>query len=277
MRFIDGRTIAAGLLASLKERVAGLPSKPGLAAVLVGDDPASHLYVNLKEQACQDIGLYFSKRLFPAETPEGEVLDHLATINRDPRIHAILVQLPLPKQLDEDRVIAAIDPNKDVDGFQPANVRRFLSNEPNALTPVLTKAIGRLLEATGVSLEGKTAAVRSNSPVFAEPLIAFLRRQGITARFIPPRRWFRPSTNSADILIVALGTPGAITDREVKAGAIVIDIGTTQVGKNVVGDVDVHSVENKAAWLTPVPGGVGPVTVACLLENVLELAARPKR
>ncbi|MBI3115021.1 MAG: bifunctional 5,10-methylenetetrahydrofolate dehydrogenase/5,10-methenyltetrahydrofolate cyclohydrolase [Candidatus Kerfeldbacteria bacterium] len=279
MQYLDGRTIARSINAALKQRIGAERIDAGLAAVLVGDDPASRLYVGLKEKACGEVGIRFQKRLFRADVDQPTVLDHLARLNADARIHAILVQLPLPRQLDEDRVIDAIDPRKDVDGFQLVNVQRFVRGEADALTPVLVKAIWRLLEVAGEPLAGKRAAIVSNAPVFAEPIIAMLKRSGVAGEYVRPKAGSRrlKATTVSDILIVALGRPNAITNRDIKPGAIIIDVGTTQIGSRMVGDVDATSVQSKAAWLTPVPGGVGPVTVACLLENVVELAERQMR
>ncbi len=274
MQLIDGRALAAKIIASLKQRITALPSPPGLAAVVVGDDPASHLYISLKEKACADVGIRFSKKLLPATTTESELADVIQTLNADQGINGIIIQLPLPPHLDEDRAVRLLDPAKDADGFHPQNIAAFVRDEPNVPTPGLVKAIWGLIQATREPLERKTAAILSNSPVFAQPLITWLGRQGVTARHVAPKSDVTAQTAGADILIVALGQPKAIRAEQVKRGAIVIDVGTTRQDERVVGDVDAESIASKAAWLSPVPGGVGPVTVATLLERVVELAAQ---
>lgn len=275
MQLIDGRAIARGILVAIKSRVDRLPRAPGLAVVLVGTDPASHLYVGLKEKACQEVGIRFQKKLFFASTTQDEILQHIRALNADPQVTGILVQLPLPAHLDESRIVRAIDPTKDADGFHPENLRRFPAGDDQAM-PSLTRAIARLLESTGQSLRGKMAVILANSPVFAEPLIVHLGRRGVRATYLQPTADSRVpmAASAADILIVAVGRPKLIAAEHVKLGATVIDVGTTHQNEQLIGDVDFEGVKEKVAWLTPVPGGVGPVTVATLLERVVELAER---
>lgn len=282
MELIDGRRIAAAITADAKKLVATLPREPGLAVVLVGDDPASRLYVQLKEKACREVGIAFTKTLLPANTRQEEILAAIQAFNERSDVHGILVQLPLPGHLNEDEVIASIDPAKDADGFHPETRRRFLAGDA-AVMPPLVRAIDRLLAATGEPLAGKTAVVIAHSPVFAQPVIHQLTQRGVSASHVksiatPPTNYKLPTTNptKADILIVALGRPGVISADDVKAGAIVVDVGTTRREGKILGDVDADSVKTKAAWLSPVPGGVGPVTVAALLERIVTLAARIK-
>lgn len=289
MELIDGRRIAAAITADAKKLVATLPREPGLAVVLVGDDPASRLYVQLKEKACREVGIAFTKTLLPANTRQEEILAAIQAFNERSDVHGILVQLPLPGHLNEDEVIASIDPAKDADGFHPETRRRFLAGDA-AVMPPLVRAIDRLLAATGEPLAGKTAVVIAHSPVFAQPVIHQLTQRGVSASHVksiatPPTNYQLQTTNyklpttnpaKADILIVALGRPGVISADDVKAGAIVVDVGTTRREGKILGDVDADSVKTKAAWLSPVPGGVGPVTVAALLERIVTLAARIK-
>lgn len=273
MQLIDGRALARGIRRRVAERIQKEHLHPGLGVVLVGNDPASHLYVGLKERACNEAGIAFTKTILPDDTSFADVRNAIEGYNADPAIHAILVQLPLPRHLDPDDVIQCISPAKDVDGFHPDNVQTFI--EGNApLTPGLVRAIWALIQSTTQPLNGKTAAILSNSPVFAEPIIAHLGRNGIAASYVAPSPQAASETSPADILIVALGNPQSITAEYVKDNAIVIDVGISKVRDAWVGDVNQDSVKEKAGWLTPVPGGVGPMTVAMLLENVVELAKR---
>lgn len=274
MRLIDGRSLAHERLGALREHLKTVGLRPGLAAILVGDDPASHLYVRLKSEACQRVGLTFRLEALPATVTEAALIERIRAQNDDATVTGIIVQLPLPPGFDEDRVIAAIDPAKDADGFHPATVAAFLRGEPGAPTPSLIRAIWSLVAATGERLAGRTAVVLANSAVFAQGLVAFLERQGLRARTIDLHGPLRSATREADLLIVAVGSPKTITGADIKPGVIIIDVGTNQVSGRVVGDVDPDSVRSLAAWLSPVPGGVGPLTVVSLLESVIALAQR---
>lgn len=274
MRLIDGRSLAHERLGALRERLKTSGLRPGLAAILVGDDPASHLYVRLKAEACQRVGIAFRIEALPATVTEAVLLERVATLNQDTSITGIIVQLPLPQGFDENHIIAAIDPDKDADGFHPATVAAFLRGEPGTSTPSLIRAIWSLVAATGERLTGRTAVVLANSVVFAHGLVAWLERRGLRARAIDHRGPLRSATREADLLIVALGLPKTITGADIKPGVIIIDVGTNRVNNQVVGDVDPDSVRGAAAWLSPVPGGVGPLTVVSLLESVLDLTAR---
>lgn len=274
MRLIDGRSLAHERLGALREQLKTVRLRPGLAAILVGDDPASHLYVRLKAEACQRVGLTFRLEALPATVTEAALIERIQALNDDATITGIIVQLPLPPGFDEDRVIAAIDPAKDADGFHPATVAAFLRGDPAASTPSLIRAIWSLVAATGERLTGRQAVVLANSQVFAHGLVAWLERQGLRARAIDPQGPLRAATREADLLIVAVGSPKTITGADVKPDVIIIDVGTNQVNGRVVGDVDPDSVRSLAAWLSPVPGGVGPLTVVSLLESVIALAQR---
>lgn len=271
---IDGKNVARRITEEVAAELAKLGSTPGLAVILVGDDPASHLYVRLKEKACRDIGIAFEKLLFRADADEASVLRSLAALGGREDVDAILVQLPLPSHLDEDRIIAAIDPMKDVDGFHAENVRLLREGNPR-IVPGLAAGILELIRSTGESLAGKTAVVIANSPAFYAPLEAALAAGGMTPSFAPPDdAGLADKTRAADVLIVAIGRAGFITGAMLKPGAIVIDVGTNRVDGKTVGDVDSASASAIAAHLTPVPGGVGPVTVAMLLRNAVELCRR---
>ncbi|MEK7516551.1 MAG: bifunctional 5,10-methylenetetrahydrofolate dehydrogenase/5,10-methenyltetrahydrofolate cyclohydrolase [Patescibacteria group bacterium] len=278
MKLIDGKKLAEAIRREVKEQIETQGLRPGLAVILVGDDPASHLYVGLKERSCREVGIRFEKFIFPAGVPEETVIETIEAVNGRSDIHGILVQLPLPEGLDENRVVRAIDPRKDVDGFHPENLRLLRTGNPR-LVPGVARGIVALIEATGVPLAGKTAALLVNSATFAEPIVALLRARGADSTVILAKEVAEKTTEmkNADILIVAIGQPKFIRGEMIKKGAVIIDIGTTRVGDRTVGDVDAESVATRAGWLSPVPGGVGPMTVAMLLKNVLEATKLPKK
>ncbi len=258
---LDGRALADRIKSQLAQAIAGGTVRPGLGIVLVGDDPASQLYVRLKERAAGEVGMHFVKHLLPGSATTDEVIARVHSLNDDATIHGIVVQLPLPEGLPTDKIVSAIDPAKDVDGFHPENVRRLIAGEP-VLVPSLVQSIRHLLEASGVPLSGKTAAVLARGSVLSKPLLTVLARSGVNATSDPA---------SADILIAAVGQPQAVGADQIKPGAIVIDVGINHVGDRIVGDVDPAAAAH-ASFITPVPGGVGPVTVATLLENTYAAA-----
>ncbi len=264
---LKGKQLAASIREKAKKRIAKLDHPPGMAAILVGDDPASHLYVRLKEEASKEAGIYFEKKLFDKEAGKEEIIAAIEELNIRDDIHGILVQLPLPGQ-DEDAVIAAIDPTKDIDGFHPHNRELRSQGEPSLFPPVAL-AIMRLIQASNQPLKQKTAAVIANSEVFVEPLMALLAEQDIDAQFFSPEDGaLGAKARVADIIVVAVGRAEFITKDMVKDGAIIIDVGTNKLAGKVVGDVARNAREH-AAFVTPVPGGVGPLTVAYLLMNVV--------
>lgn len=253
----------------LKQKVKSLGGTPGLAVILIGDDPASHVYVGLKEEAAKKVGVYFEKHLLPASARQQEVIELLRTLSTKEGIHGIIIQFPLPKGLDKASVMNAIAPEKDVDGFRPDNIEALLAGRP-IIIPGLPAGIVQLIDSTGEELEGKRTMVIARSSVFSKPLGYLLERKGILVEAYPPEeRVLKYKIAKADILIVAVGKPRLITGEMVKEGVIVIDVGYNRVNGKPVGDVDFESVSEKAAWITPVPGGVGPMTVAMLLYNVV--------
>lgn len=294
-KIIDGKSLAQKIRSEIKKEIAKFGTKPGLAVILVGRDPASHLYVGLKEKAAAEVGIHFEKYLFFAAEPEEKIIKKIQELNNNPDIHGILVQLPLPPHFNESKIIVTIDPKKDVDGFHPANIEKLLRNKPTIVPPVIS-GILKLLEATGEEIVNKKIAILANSETFAKPLAKVLENFLIRKnqrRFIAMATNLRqhqnqititispidptPFTRDADIIITALGRPKFLTGEMIKEGAILIDVGTTRLeDSTIVGDVDFESVSQKASWLTPVPGGVGPMTVAMLLKNVLE-SAKQKR
>jgi len=259
-RAIDGRAIAARVREAVASRVKTLGFTPGLGVVLVGDDPASHLYVALKEKACLDAGIFFERRDFPSDASQDAVIEAVRAFDAREDIDGILVQLPLPPQMDADAVVAAIDPAKDVDGFHPENLMAYLEGRGSA--PGLIEAISVLLDAGGAPAEGMSC-VLAKSAVFSAPLETMLARRGL-----PPTEDCR----DADVVVTALGKPGSLTADSIKPGAVVIDVGTTRAEGKTLGDADAARLEGVASALTPVPGGVGPMTVAMLIKKTLELA-----
>ena len=271
-RIIDGKSIAKELRESLAPRVAALKEQgitPGLTVIVVGDDPASAIYVRNKERAC----VMNSQVLrFPAETTQEEILNTVRLLNQDDSVHGILVQLPLPRHIDEQAVLRAIDPDKDVDGFHAMNAGRLMNGEPGfvACTP---KGVMRLLEVSGVELDGKNAVVVGRSNIVGKPMALLLLQKNCTVTIAHSHtKDLAAVTRSADILVVAVGRAGFITGDMVKPGAAVMDVGINRVDGKVVGDVDFESAKEVASCITPVPGGVGAMTIAMLMENTVEAA-----
>lgn len=267
MNILDGKKIAAAIRARVKTEIAALGRSPGLGVVLAGTDPASHTYVRLKEKACAEVGIRFDRTLIPAASTQDDVLAAVRGYNARADIDAILVQLPLPDGMDENVVIAAMDPAKDVDGFHPQTT----------VTPVIINALLQLIGASGISLPGAQVAIFANSTVFVEPLRKALEERGmhVTTALGKNQSDTAPLVATADVVIVAVGKPKYVRAKDCKDGAVVIDVGTNWLPDgSYVGDVDADGSTDKPGWLTPVPGGVGPVTVAALTENVLILAKR---
>ncbi|MDP3985410.1 MAG: tetrahydrofolate dehydrogenase/cyclohydrolase catalytic domain-containing protein [bacterium] len=279
-KILDGRVLAAEIRAKIKTRVASLAHTPGLAAILVGDDPASHLYVSLKQKACEEAGIHFELHQFSDDNSETEVIARIRELNKRADIHAILVQIPLPPKFSEDAVIEAIDPQKDVDGFHPVNLDRILSGHP-FIVPGVALGILRLVESARLPLADKTAVLLVNSAVFALPIERLFEEKGLHVHVVlAPKNLTTLDAKflRADVLITAIGRPQVITSKFVKENAIVIDVGTNRLPDGtLVGDVDFSEIQKMAAAITPVPGGVGPMTVAMLLENVVRLAELPSR
>ena len=276
-KLIDGKKLASEVLAQVKARVKGLKCKPGLAFVMVGNNPASELYVGKKEQMCKEAGFYSKVVKLKEDTPEMELIAAVEELNNDPSIHGMIVQLPLPKHISEALVIDAILPQKDADGFNPLNVGSMFINR-NKILPATPKGILRLIESTGIEIAGKHAVVLGRSNIVGKPVAQLLLQKDATVTVCHSKTEnIGELTKQADILVVAIGKPRFVTKGMVKPGAVVIDVGTSKVYDKVVGDCDFESVKMVAGWLTPVPGGVGPMTVACLLENTLECMEMQKK
>jgi methylenetetrahydrofolate dehydrogenase (NADP+)/methenyltetrahydrofolate cyclohydrolase len=278
-RLIDGKALALQVRERLATESAAVLAKtgikPGLATILVGDDPASHLYVKSKQKACDAAGIFIDDHKLPASTTQAELLSLIEKKNADPKIHGILVQLPLPKHIDSKVVLEAVSPDKDADGFHPYNFGRLVEGHPvfEACTP---KGVIKMIESTGVSIEGKRAVVLGRSNIVGKPLALMLLQRNATVTICHSKTKDLPAVcREAELLLVAIGKAKFVTSDMVREGAVVIDVGTNRLpdGK-VVGDVDFEPVSQKAGWISPVPGGVGPMTIAMLLDNTVESAKR---
>lgn len=276
-QLLDGKAMSEELRAEIARKVAALKERgvtPGLAVILVGDDPASQIYVRNKGIGCEKTGMHSVTIRMPEDTTQQALEDQIRTLNADPAIHGILVQLPLPPHLDEAAALAAIAPEKDVDGFHVQNAGRLLCGLPGvvACTP---KGAMEMIRRTGVDLTGKEAVVVGRSNIVGKPMAMLLLQANCTVTMCHSRTADLAShTRRADILVAAVGKPGFITADMVKPGAIVIDVGINRVDGRVVGDVDFEHVKDVAGWITPVPGGVGRMTITMLLQNTLEAAER---
>ena len=287
MKLIDGKELAKSLRAEIAEKTARLKAEkgitPGLAVILVGDNPASVSYVTAKEKACAEAGMLSREIRLPATVGEGELLAEIARLNGDPAIHGILVQLPLPRGFDEKRVIDAISPEKDVDGFTPVNAGRLLIGEPCYL-PCTPHGIIKLIEFSGMDIRGRHAVVIGRSNIVGKPVALLLARKETNATVTMCHTGtvdLARHTREADIVVVAAGRPGTLTGDMLKPGAVVIDVGVNRIpdpsrpkGFRLVGDADFDSCAAVASAITPVPGGVGPMTITLLLWNTLESASR---
>ncbi|MBV2131227.1 bifunctional methylenetetrahydrofolate dehydrogenase/methenyltetrahydrofolate cyclohydrolase FolD [Pseudomonas sp. MAP12] len=276
-QLIDGKAIAARLRQQIAQRVAERRQQdqriPGLAVILVGSDPASEVYVAHKRKDCQEVGFISRAYDLDATTSQEELLSLIDSLNQDPAVDGILVQLPLPRHLDASQLLERISPDKDVDGFHPFNIGRLAQRMP-VLQPCTPKGIMTLLKSTGVDLHGLHAVVVGASNIVGRPMALELLLAGctttVTHRFT---RDLASHVQQADIVVVAVGKPGLVKGEWIKKGAIVIDVGINrQADGKLVGDVDFEAAAERASWITPVPGGVGPMTRACLLENTLYAA-----
>lgn len=267
---MDGKAVAQKIKAKIKAEVARLKVKLGLAAILVGENPASKVYVDIKRKTCNEVGIYSELYKLPDSTTEKELLQLIEKLNDNEKIHAILVQLPLPKHISEENVFAAVAREKDVDGFTPVNIGKLVAGE-EAAVPCTPKGVIRLLEEYGIEIAGKNAVVIGRSNIVGKPVALMLLNRNATVTVCHSKtKNLAQHTKAADILVVAAGKPRLITAEMTKEGAAVIDVGINKADGKLFGDVDFESVRKKAAYITPVPGGVGPMTVAMLMENTLE-------
>ena len=275
-RWIDGKALAGRLRAELASRVAACGFRPGLAVVRVGDDPASRSYVGAKIRACAEVGFASRHLALPSDVSEGELLRQIEVLNRDAAIHGILVQLPLPRAIDEARVIAAIDPDKDADGFHPLNVGRLMLGL-EAPVPCTPRGILRLIDEERFDLRGKRAVVVGRSNIVGKPIAQLLLARDATVTLCHSKtRALAEEVRRAELVVAAVGRPALVRPEWIKPGALIVDVGINRTAEGrLVGDVDPACFE-RASAMTPVPGGVGPMTVAMLLENTLELACRAR-
>ncbi len=276
---LDGKAMSEDLRSGIARRVEKLKEagiRPGLAVILVGDDPASEIYVRNKGKGCEEVGILSETVRLPAETTQEALEKEIDRLNRDDRIHGILVQLPLPGHLDEEAALARILPEKDVDGFHMINAGRMMSGVKGvvACTP---KGALHMIKTTGLDLNGKEAVVIGRSNIVGKPMAMLLLRENCTVTICHSRtKNLAEHTRRADILVAAVGKAGFVTPDMVKPGAIVIDVGINRVDGKVLGDVDFDGVKEVAGWITPVPGGVGKMTITMLLDNTVEAAERKR-
>jgi methylenetetrahydrofolate dehydrogenase (NADP+)/methenyltetrahydrofolate cyclohydrolase len=274
MHIIDGKKTAATIRQELKDQVAALTARhgraPGLAVILVGGDPASQVYVRNKERACEDVGIISKGFRLPQDIPQAQLEDTIMYLNRDPAIDGLLLQLPLPKGLDSQRCLDLISPSKDVDGFHPVNMGRLALGLP-CLRSCTPAGIMALMERHGIEVAGKKAVVIGRSNIVGKPLALMLLQKNATVTVCHSRtRNIAEEVRSADIVLAAVGIPRFVTRDMVKPGAVVIDVGINRTEVGLVGDCDFEGLKDVASAITPVPGGVGPMTIAQLLVNTLE-------
>jgi len=279
MQLIDGKSLANKIQGDITRGVETLKQEknivPGLAVILIGDDPASHAYVKMKAKACEKVGFYSISHNMPDTISQDEIISTIEMMNNNPRIDGILVQLPLPKHIDTDKILEVISPEKDVDGFHPYNVGRLVTGLDSfvACTPL---GVMRMLDAYDISLEGKNVCVVGASNIVGKPMASLLLNANATVTITHIyTKDLRAHTIAADIVIVGVGVPSLIKEDMVKEGAVVIDIGINRIEDgSLVGDVEFKEVSKKCSFITPVPGGVGPMTIAMLLENTLKSAQK---
>jgi len=279
MQLIDGKALANKVQTSVASEVEQLKREknivPGLAVILIGDDPASHAYVKMKAKACERVGFYSITHSMPDAISQNEIIATIEMMNNNPRIDGILVQLPLPKHVDTDKILEVIDPKKDVDGFHAYNVGRLVTNLDSfvACTPL---GVMKMFEEYNIDLEGKDVCVVGASNIVGKPMASLLLNANATVTITHIfTKDLKSHTSKADIVVVGVGVPGLIKEDMVKEGAIVIDIGINRIADgSLVGDVDFKNVSKKCSYITPVPGGVGPMTIAMLLSNTLKSAKK---
>ena len=272
-RVIDGKALAARVRERVAREVAEMPSPPGLATILVGDDPASHVYVRMKREDSAQVGIRSFHHQLDANVSEEELAALIRSLGEDSRVHGILLQLPLPGHLDQDALIALIDPAKDVDGLTPLSAGLLTQGQPGAMAPCTPAGVMELLDQAGVDLDGARTVVIGRSILVGKPLAALLLAANATVTHCHSHtRELGAICREADVLVAAAGSPGLVTAEMVRPGAVVIDVGTNRGEFGLLGDVDFNAVREVAGAITPVPGGVGPMTRAMLLVNTLRAA-----
>ena len=278
---IDGKAIAAEVRAEVARETKTLTDSnitPGLATVLVGEDPASQVYVRSKQKACAEVGIAVSDHPLPASTPQEELVELIQGLNSDDAVSGILVQLPLPEHIDEDLILNLVDPDKDADGFHPRNLGRLLMGDP-LIAPATPAGIQQMLIRSNIETSGADVVIVGRSNIVGKPMAALMIQKAAGANATVTvchtgTKDLEAHTKRADIVIAAIGRAKALTAPMVKEGVVVIDVGINRTDEGLVGDVDFEAIKEKASWITPVPGGVGPMTIAMLLSNTVTLAKR---
>ena len=269
-KIIDGKKVAEKFLIDINKKIKDSKVKPGLAIVQVGNNPASEIYVNFKEKKAKEIGLYFERYNLDENISQDELLKIIDELNQNRKIHGMIVQLPLPKHIDEHLIVDSILPHKDADGFTPLNLGNLV-NDDNRLLPATSRACLELIKSTGQKISGKNAVVVGRSTIVGKPTALLLLQENATVTICHSKTEnLKEHTKNADILVVACGKARAIKKDMVKKGAIIIDVGINRTPFGIVGDVDFDDVKEVAGYITPVPGGVGPMTIAMLLDNTLK-------
>jgi methylenetetrahydrofolate dehydrogenase (NADP+) / methenyltetrahydrofolate cyclohydrolase len=273
-KIIDGKKVSASILEKLTLQTQDLKKQfgraPGLATVLVGEDPASQVYVRNKNKRCKEIGFQSFEKILPVDIPETELLQLVENLNQNPEVDGILVQLPLPNHIRSELILEAILPEKDVDGFHPINVGGLASGK-DVLCPCTPSGVIEMLDYYDISIEGKNAVILGRSNIVGKPQAFLLLHRNATVTICHSRtKNLAEVTSSADLLVAAIGKPNYVTANMVKEGAVVIDVGINRVDGKLTGDVDFNPVAEKASYITPVPGGVGPMTIAMLMGNTLK-------
>ncbi len=270
MHLLDGKALAKEIRKELKEKISSLDEKPGLAVVLVGKNPASEQYVGMKKKMCRRVGIESFSYELSEKTTEQELIDLVKKLNEDKKVNGILVQLPLPGHIDSDRVLDCILPEKDVDGFHPVNMGRLIQNR-ECLRSCTPYGIIRLLKKNNIELEGKDAVVLGRSNIVGKPMAIMLMHENATVTICHSRtKNIKEICKKSDIIISAIGKAGFVTEDMVKPGTVVVDVGANFVDGKLCGDVDFENVSDKTSYITPVPGGVGPMTIATLLSNTFD-------
>ena len=274
MNLIDGKHVAKTIEHELKHKIGTFTRPPGLAFVLVGTNPASRMYVAMKKKKCLSLGIVSKDKEFPEEVLERDLLAHIESLNRDPSVDGILVQLPLPKHISTPKIVEAVLPEKDVDGFHPMNMGKLLLGDSTGFIPCTPYGIQMLLSSLKTPIAGKHVVILGRSNIVGKPLAALLmqKKEGSNATVTiahSKTQHLKEISRSADILVAAMGTPRFVTSDMVKKGAVVIDVGINKVGGKIVGDVDFETVAPLTSAITPVPGGVGPMTIAMLMSNTV--------
>ena len=269
-KIIDGKRVAAKFLENIRKRASQSKEKPGLAIVLVGNNPASEIYVGAKEKTCKSVGVNCERYNLDENIKQIELLKIIDDLNQNKKIHGMIVQLPLPKRIDEKLIMDSILPHKDADGFTPVNLGNLV-NDDNRLLPATARACMELIKSTGQKISGKNAVVVGRSTIVGKPTALLLLQENATVTLCHSKtKNLKEHTKNADILVVACGKAKMIKKSMVKNGAIVIDVGINRTLSGLVGDVDFENVKEVAGYITPVPGGVGPMTIAMLLDNTLK-------